>query len=200
MGGVEPVVDWADYYAGTESRSLRPLLAGALELAPRPGTAIDLGSGSGLETLELLARGWRVISVDAEPDAARRLIAQVSPAAAERLEIRTVAFEDLKELPAADLVHAALSLPFCRPEDFDRVWKVATRCLRPGGLIAADLFGRRDSWADAGNSWTFHGQDDVDRLLTGLEVLDVGEEEYDGPAFSGPKHWHLFHVFARRPV
>jgi hypothetical protein len=65
-------------------------------------------------------------------------------------------------------------------------------------LIAVDLFGDRDSWAGGDNTMTFHSRGDVDQLLASLDTIDVIEEEKDGPAFSGPKHWHVFHVFARR--
>jgi hypothetical protein len=33
----------------------------------------------------------------------------------------------------------------------------------------------------------------------GLDA-DIIEEERDGEAFSGPKHWHVFNVVARRPL
>ncbi|MDR7373400.1 hypothetical protein J2X28_000356 [Kocuria rhizophila] len=39
----------------------------------------------------------------------------------------------------------------------------------------------------------------MDELVTGLEVLRLHEEERDGPAFSGPKHWHTYQLVARRP-
>ena len=45
----------------------------------------------------------------------------------------------------------------------------------------------------------FHDRRQVDELLTGLEVLDLVEEEDDGMSFSGPKHWHVFHIVARMP-
>ena len=37
----------------------------------------------------------------------------------------------------------------------------------------------------------------VDRLLAPLTVERFMEEEEDGSACSGPKHWHVFHVVAR---
>jgi hypothetical protein len=117
--------------------------------------------------------------------------------AAERLEIRTVKFQELEELPTADLVHSALSLPFCPPEAFNRLWSLARGCLRPGGLMAVDLFGERDTWAQTESRLTFHSRSEVDGLLSSLEIVEVIEEENDVAAFSGPKHWHIFDVFAR---
>ena len=118
---------------------------------------------------------------------------------AQRLAVRTVAFEDLDALPAADLVHAEFALPFCPPYAFERFWSVVTGCLRPDGVLAAQLFGDRDTWVGQyAGSVTFHTKPEVDALLAGLDVVAVEEEENDRPAFSGPKHWHLFHVLARR--
>jgi hypothetical protein len=40
----------------------------------------------------------------------------------------------------------------------------------------------------------------VTRLLAGLEVELLEEEESDGVTPRGkPKHWHIFHVVARKP-
>jgi hypothetical protein len=45
---------------------------------------------------------------------------------------------------------------------------------------------------------TFHARADVDVLLRGFEIRRVDEEDEDGQAVSGPKHWHVFHVIATR--
>ncbi len=36
-------------------------------------------------------------------------------------------------------------------------------------------------------------------LLDGWEVVAFDEEDAVGPSFVGPRHWHVFHVIARRP-
>jgi hypothetical protein len=46
---------------------------------------------------------------------------------------------------------------------------------------------------------TFHSAKDVRALLLPLEVEKLDEQEYDGASFSGPKHWHVFEVIARKP-
>jgi trans-aconitate methyltransferase len=55
---------WEDYYAALEGRAARPLLVDALALIESLGLAVDLGSGDGTETRELLRRGWSVVAVD----------------------------------------------------------------------------------------------------------------------------------------
>lgn len=44
---------------------------------------------------------------------------------------------------------------------------------------------------------TFHDADAARALFDGLE-LECFVEEEDGEAFEGPKHWHVFHVIAKR--
>ena len=44
---------------------------------------------------------------------------------------------------------------------------------------------------------TFHSADEIDELLKDFEVAQVVEEERDGSSYSGPKHWHVYHVIAR---
>ena len=46
---------------------------------------------------------------------------------------------------------------------------------------------------------TSHTADVVKELLAGLTVDYFSELEHDSHAVSGPKHWHLFKVIARKP-
>ncbi|WP_372592992.1 hypothetical protein [Actinotalea sp.] len=46
---------------------------------------------------------------------------------------------------------------------------------------------------------TFRTADQARALLEGLEVLHREEEDAPGTSCTGPKHWHVFHVIARRP-
>ena len=56
-----------------------------------------------------------------------------------------------------------------------------------------------DEWAPAADM-TFLSRSEVDGLLDSLEVERLVEVEEDGRTAVGtPKHWHLFHVVARRP-
>jgi hypothetical protein len=102
------------------------------------------------------------------------------------------------DLPATDLVFASFSLPFCPPAAFPGLWRGIRSALRPGGRFAGELFGDRDTWA-SDPTMTFHTEDAARALFHGLEVESFVEEDEDGEAFDGPKHWHVFHVIARRP-
>jgi len=158
--------------------------------------AIDLGCGDGTEALALLARGWTVIAVDAAPEAITRLRASVAPEDSRRLTALVASFREL-ELPDTDLVYAGLSLPFCDPRDFDQVWRRISTAVRAEGVFAGHFFGPHDSWADTPDM-TFHTRAEVEALLDGFDVHLLREQDEDGPAVSGPKHWHVFHVIASK--
>jgi SAM-dependent methyltransferase len=195
-------IGWEQYYRAVEGRPLRALFLDAIPFLPTRATddqglvAIDLGCGDGTEALALLARGWTVIAVDAAPEAIARLRASVAPADSTRLTALVASFGEL-ELPKADLVYAGLSLPFCDPRDFDQVWRRISTAVRAAGVFAGHFFGPHDSWADTPDM-TFHTRAEVETLLDGFDVHLLREQDEDGPAVSGPKHWHVFHVIASK--
>jgi trans-aconitate methyltransferase len=143
-----------------------------------------------------LRAGFTVFAVDSSVDAIRLTLLAAGPDAV-RLTATVEGFATYA-IPPADLVYAGFSLPFCRRADFPKVWSRVRAALRPGGVVAVTLFGERDSWA---SEWymTFVSAQRVDELAAGLDA-DIIEEERDGEAYSGPKHWHVFDVVARRLV
>ena len=196
-----PGSDWAAYYRSTIGREPRPLFAkgmAAVEAAGLVrGQAIEIGFGDGRETLALLETGWRVLAIDPSPAAAEVLLSQVPTHVVDRLEIRSVPAEGA-DLPPFDLLYAGYSLPFLGADALDRFWNAARDRLRPGGILVVNFFGPRDSWAGR-EGMRFIDVDAVRRLVDGLELIALDEEEQDGNSFLGPKHWHVFDVIARRP-
>lgn len=203
MGDTAPSAssDWSAYNAAQSRRErVRPLTLAALEALaaggrdPRGLHALELGSGSGVEARHLLAHGMSVDTVDADPSVAA---AMAELARDGRLRHRTARIEEVDPLPTADLVLANASLPFVPRAAFPAVWARIRAALSPGGVVAVDLFGEHDDWASGDGPYLSRAE--VDGLLHGLDVVDLAERDEDGPAFSGPKHWHTFTVVARRP-
>ena len=192
--------DWVAYYEGQGEREPHDLLMQVLAMFDgegHTGLAVDLGCGQGLETAELLRRGWEVVAIDAAEDGIRRLRSRIPGSVALRLRSVVSRMEDV-DVPAADLIHASFSLPFCRPQAFPRLWRDIREAIRPGGRFAGELFGDRDTWASTEEDMTFFDTASARALFEGMELESFDEEEYDGEGWNEMKHWHVFHVIARR--
>ena len=188
--------DWNEYYKKIQGRAPRQLLLDVLEKYPTGKSlhAIDLGCGDGTETAFLLTRGWYVHAVDGAEAGIKRLIEKIPQEARVRLQTQVAKFEKVT-LPQTDLIHASYSIPFCHPDHFPALWGKIKNALNSGGRFAGQLFGVRDSWANEPDM-TFHTEEQVFAMLDGLEIEYFHEEDADGQAASGPKHWHLFTVMA----
>ena len=202
--GEEGKESWKSYYEKTGTRPPRETLLFALdrfetELSDADRHfAIDLGCGNGRDTIELLRRAWHVLAVDAEADAIRGLTARDDLPPGCRLETQVGRFEDVA-LPDADLVNSSFALPLVDPPKFPQLWDNILDSVRSGGRIACQLYGDRDSWVGRPGI-TFFTRDGVDALLEPLDVEFFREEEDDSVTPRGnQKHWHIFHIVAKRP-
>ena len=194
--------DWAGYYRHTLGREPRPLfmkgMAAVVGAGIEPGQAVEIGFGDGTETLALLDAGWRVLAIDQAHQAAEVLRPRVPAGLEDRLEVRIASAATI-ELPRFDLIYAGYALSFLAPDELRRLWTEVRAMVRPGGLIVVNVFGVRDTWAgDPFMSFLDRGA--VERMLAGLEVIALDEEDADGSSFTGDKHWHVFDVVARRPA
>lgn len=183
------------YLDATRGRPPRGTLLQALDLFATPGLAVDLGCGAGRDTLPMLARGWRVIGIDSNPEAIRRLREAAGDDAA--LETQVASYE-AATWPACDLVNSSFALPFCPTDAFPAVWRRIVDSLKPGGVFAGQLFGPNDDFAKRGIVVLTRAE--VEAMLDGLDIVRLDEVEEDGTTAVGDgKHWHIFHIVAREP-
>jgi SAM-dependent methyltransferase len=195
---------WQQYYSAVAGRPPRDTLLNALdrfdaEPTDAPRLAIDLGCGEGRDTVEILRRGWRVLAIDATAAAIDRLVNRPDLPHPDHLETQVERFETIA-LPSAALINASFCLPFCPPDAFPQLWQQIFSALEAGGRFAGHLFGDRDAWATIPEH-THHTRQQIEALLQPFEVEMLNEEETDGKTALGePKHWHIFHIVARKPV
>ena len=193
--------DWRSYYEAVSGNPPRETTVMALdswadEHGGAAGYAIDLACGEGRDTAEFLRRGWRVLAVDAEPEALDWLAARDDLPATGTLETMLSPMEDAS-WDRADIVNASFALPFCPPARFEDLWRCITGSLGPGGRFAGQIFGPDDDWA--GPNLSIYGRDDVNRLFAGFTFEQCEEINRDGKDARGtPKHWHIFHIVARK--
>jgi len=201
---VTPVknADWNKFLSNTKDNPPSGTLLKALQLFENEGQpigslALDLGCGAGRDSLELLRRGWKVFAIDANEQAIDMVRRRASLAKAIGIKLKVARFEST-DFPECSLVNAAYSLPFCPPEVFPKVWQRVSRALKGGGRFSGQLFGIHDEWV-TDERMNFHARKEVLSLLKSFEVESLEELEEDGKTSSGsPKHWHVFHIVARK--
>ena len=193
--------DWPGYYAAVLGKPPRDTLLAALASFDRegpPGLAVDLACGEGRDTLELLSRGWRVLAIDAEPSAFDLLVPRVTPRHRSRLTTLIADFAAARWPEGVDLLNCSFSLPFCEPPHLPGVWDRIVRSIRSGGRFAGQLFGDRDSWASLPDR-SHQSRAEAERLLSPFDLEMFNEEEREGNDAGGfTKHWHVFHIVARK--
>ena len=114
-----------------------------------------------------------------------------------RLETQVARFQDAA-LPRASLVNSSFALPFCPPAHFGDVWQRIVASLESGGRFSGQLFGDRDTWATR-PEMSFQTREEAEELLRGMALERFTEVDEDGKtALGDAKHWHVFHVVARR--
>jgi SAM-dependent methyltransferase len=199
-----PPAEWAKYYTATEGRPPRPTLLLALELFAAEGVcgrAADLGCGDGRDAIELLRRGWSVSAIDAEPVALERLRARRDLPPTAKLEVHCSRFENA-DWGRVTLVNSSFALPFCPPEAFPALWRKIDVSIMPGGRFAGQFCGPRDSWAGRGldgRTLTILDEAAAHDLFAGYAIELFDEEQSDAVTPRGEaKHWHIFHVVARK--
>jgi tellurite methyltransferase len=191
---------WAAYYRQLRERPPRRTLLAALDLfgIPHPETlALDLGCGDGRDTVEILRRGWSVVAVDAEPEALRQLAARELPGA-DRITPIVARLEEVPLPLGVRLVNSSFAMPLCEPARFHDLWSRICETLPAGGRFSGQWYGVRDSWRGRPGI-TFLEHDEARALLSGFDLETFEEEEADSVTPRGnAKHWHIFHIVARK--
>jgi tellurite methyltransferase len=197
-------MSWRDYFNKTKGRPTRALLLKGLELCEKDFNptdlkiAIDLGSGAGVESLELLRRGWHVFAIDNNAEALNTLKSFSAENGLNKLETLQKGFEEIQELPRANLLHASRSLPFCKENFWPNLWKAIETSVCENGWIIADFFGPEDDWVKA-KEVTGHSPNEIRKLFNGYEIKWFDEEKGSKQTVLGPeKFGHLISVIARR--
>mgnify|MGYP002623849151 CR=1 FL=1 len=185
------MADWNTYLQKTENRKPSKLLEKAL-LYTKVGHALDLGAGTLSESKFLLGKGFTVTAVDAN-----ETVKEYLDGAPIELVIST--FDDY-QFPKNkfSLINARYALPFSSPESFSVMFSRLKESLTSEGVFVGQFFGVNDDWNVEGSNKSFHTKEQIIELLRGFKIIDLIEEEKDGPlAIGGSKHWHVFNVIAK---
>lgn len=195
---------WEIYYQDTRNATDQRM---TLELALRyfqiegvnSGNAVDLGAGTGRDTLFLLKSGWHVLALDAEQQSIDIILERVDTANLQNLETNVSPFSEMRLPKELDLINASRSLPFCHPSDFDKCWETIVSSLADGGRFCGQFYGEHDYLASNPEATTLT-IDEVKRLFANrfkIEYLQID----DGllPCSDGKMYpCHTYHVVAKK--
>lgn len=166
-----------------------------------PGKAIELGIGSGTDTIYLLKSGWNVDAVDINEEGRNRVQKAIESEQEDKFVFIKRKFEDLKlQKNQYDLVVGFDSLHFCDKEFFQEFFNTISGALKTNGYFIGNLLGDKDSWKKIkNNSMVFFSREEIVNLFKEYEIVFLKENESDGQTISGkPKHWHSFLIKARK--
>jgi tellurite methyltransferase len=175
------------YIAANKRPEANALLNEALDFIgeyPRPRVAIDVGAGSGNETLELLRRGWEVVAIDGAAssiETIRRRSSRINRDFKNHLVTYLTSFQNM-ELPedSADLIYSYASLPYLTPENFERVFTKLSKTLKSGGYFVTVFADQKNAPHDTG---TFLSRREIRSLVkrNGLELEALDSFDYPDP-------------------
>ncbi len=188
------VLEWEKYQKNTATGQPRPLLVEAISYVSQKNVAMDFGAGALNDTQFFLESGFKeVIALDITPQFKEIVV----PNGTNFVYVEK-AFDQYEFAPTYfDIISAQYSLPFMSDSVFLKVWDRLRIGLKNGGIFTGQLFGLRDDWAQR-EGMTFYGEDDIKKLINGLEVIVCKEQEFT-EEIARKKHWHYFDLIVRKP-
>jgi tellurite methyltransferase len=195
---------WDRYYRNKLGQPPSKVIVKALNLNKTPGKAIDIGFGAGNEVVFMLNSGWQVWAVDKEPKAIKVVNRRKDINDSTPLFAFSASFEDSATwdmLPEVDFIGASYALPFCKPDNFLRVWNHIKHKLSLEGRFAGHFFGVNYQGFSSNEmqEMSFLTKEEILLLLQDFEIEHFQEIEEDGLSGTGkPIHSHVFEVIIRK--
>ena len=186
--------DWTNYQNKTYGDEACKLIIDFLNKY-KVDSAIDLGCGSGNETVYMVKNGIKVLAIDRQLNQ-DLILNRLSDSEKQLISFKESSFEDV-ELPKTKLLTAFFSIPFCNPNNFDELWTKIYNSIEDNGYFVGQLFGDRDAWNVVESINTF-SIDKVKEYLKNYNIIKLEEIEYVRE--SDNKKWHFYDIIAQKKV
>lgn len=186
--------DWTNYQNKTYGDDACKLIIDFLDKY-KVDSAIDLGCGSGNETVYMVKNGIKVLAIDRQLNQGF-ILNRLSDSEKQLISFKESSFEDV-ELPKTKLLTAFFSIPFCNPNNFDELWTKIYNSIEDNGYFVGQLFGDRDAWNVVESINTF-SIDKVKEYLKNYNIIKLEEIEYVRE--SDNKKWHFYDIIAQKKV
>lgn len=186
--------DWTNYQNKTYGDEACKLIIDFLDKY-KVDSAIDLGCGSGNETVYMVKNGIKVLAIDRQLNQ-DFILNRLSDSEKQLISFKESSFENV-ELPKTKLLTAFFSIPFCNPNNFDELWTKIYNSIEDNGYFVGQLFGDRDAWNVVESINTF-SIDKVKEYLKNYNIIKLEEIEYVRE--SDNKKWHFYDIIAQKKV
>lgn len=184
--------DWTNYQNKTYGDDACKLIIDFLDKY-KVDSAIDLGCGSGNETVYMVKNGIKVLAIDRQLNQ-DFILNRLSDSEKQLISFNESSFEDV-ELPKTKLLTAFFSIPFCNPNNFDELWTKIYNSIEDNDYFVGQLFGDRDAWNVVESINTF-SIDKVKEYLKNYNIIKLEEIEYVRE--SDNKKWHFYDIIAQK--
>ena len=162
------------YFETTVNLKMTEALDRFLELVPEGGAILDLGCGSGRDSLEMLERGYDVTPLDGSEEMCA--LAEIHTG----LEVLNMRFEDLDFNEVFDGIWACASLVHVESSKMPAILRKIRRALEMNGILyfsvkKGDFEGYRNE-----RYFTDYQRSDIKELFAkvdGFEIIDIWKSE-----------------------
>ena len=112
--------DIQKYYENTKNALPHPMVKKIVNMNIKTENAIDLGCGTGSDTVYLIKNGWNVLAIDKE-DTEQFISSKLNDEEIKRFRFDSQNFETI-QLERTKLLVANFSIPFCKKDCFNQFW------------------------------------------------------------------------------
>ena len=156
--------------------------------------AVDLGCGTGNDTMFLLEKGFEVTAIDQEEQV--RGIIENKDLNKEKLKIIIDDFSKI-EISNIDLVLANYSIFFVK-NNFEEFISRIVKNINSNGFFVGNFLGKEDSWRD---TKTTVSKEELLNIFSDYEILYFSEEKFHKNTATGkPKFWHVYNIIAQKII
>ena len=188
-------MNWNEYYIKINNSKPSNLLRRFSEMNVVRRTAIDLGCGSGKDTIFLLKNGYKVYAIDKKEIIKKYIDDKIDKEEKMRLEYIIKDFGEI-EFPKVDLINANLSISFCNPNKIDNLLKNIKSSINIDGFFVGNFLGILDDW-NTNKNMTFFTEQQIKETFKNFKIIYFNEITENKKAVNGNlKHWHIYELIA----
>ena len=126
------------YYKNTQNALPHQNIKKFIEMNTKTGNAIDLGCGTGRDTVFLIKNNWNVMAIDRE-DTRELIETKLNEDELQKFRFVCQNFENI-ELENNNLVVSNFSIPFCSKNYFQEFWNKVVDSIEVGRIFCRKLF------------------------------------------------------------